>query len=116
MARERLSCNCRARENPIRGREQEAEELSREAQQHVHVDAETLHEHSAGRCEIEQGPSLPAETVRRLACDASLLRVLETEHGEPLDVGRKTRTIPPAIRRALHTRDGGCRWTVGTSR
>jgi Domain of unknown function (DUF222)/HNH endonuclease len=76
----------------------------------VHVDAETLHEHAAGRCEIEQGPSLPAETVRRLACDASLLRVLETEQGEPLDVGRKTRSIPPAIRRALNTRDGGCRF------
>jgi hypothetical protein len=76
----------------------------------VHVDAETLREHTAGRCEIEQGPSLPAETVRRLACDASLLQVLETESGEPLDVGRKTRSIPPAIRRALNTRDGGCRF------
>lgn len=76
----------------------------------VHVDAETLHEYAPGRCEIEQGPSLPAETVRRLACDASLLRVLETEEGEPLDVGRRTRSIPPAIRRALHTRDGGCRF------
>jgi hypothetical protein len=36
--------------------------------------------------------------------------VLENEHGEPLDVGRKTRSIPPAIRRALNTRDGGCRF------
>lgn len=34
--------------------------------------------------------------------------MLEDEHGEPLAVGRKTRSIPPAIRRALHTRDGGC--------
>jgi hypothetical protein len=76
----------------------------------VHVDAETLQERSAGRCEIEQGPSLPVETVRRLACDASLLHVLENPHGEPLDVGRKTRSIPPTIRRALHTRDGGCRF------
>jgi hypothetical protein len=76
----------------------------------VHVDAETLREHAAGRCELEHGPSLPAETVRRLACDASLLRVLEDEHGEPLAVGRKTRSIPPAIRRALNTRDGGCRF------
>ena len=76
----------------------------------VHVDAETLHEHTAGRCEIEQGPAIPAETVRRLACDASLLQVLENEHGVPLDVGRKTRSIPPAIRRALNTRDGGCRF------
>jgi hypothetical protein len=76
----------------------------------VHVDAQTLHEHSAGRCEIQNGPALPAETVRRLACDASLLHLLENEHGEPLDVGRKTRSIPPAIRRALNSRDGGCRF------
>jgi hypothetical protein len=51
---------------------------------------------------------LPAETVRRLACDASLVRIVETERGEPLDVGRKTRSIPPAIRRALNARDPGC--------
>ena len=76
----------------------------------VHVDAETLHEHSAGRCEIEDGPSIAAETARRLTCDASLLTVIENEHGEPLDVGRKTRSIPPAIRRALNSRDGGCRF------
>jgi len=76
----------------------------------VHVDAETLRDRAAGRCELEQGPSIPVETARRLSCDASLLRVLENEHGEPLDVGRKTRSIPPAIRRALNTRDGGCRF------
>ena len=76
----------------------------------VHVDAETLRDHTAGRCEIEHGPSIPAETARRLSCDASLLSVLENEQGEPLDVGRKTRSIPPAIRRALNTRDGGCRF------
>src|SRR5580704_16926061 len=74
----------------------------------VHVDAETLREQAAGRCEIENGPSLPAETARRLVCDASLLSVIENEHGEPLDVGRKTRSIPPAIRRALNARDPGC--------
>ncbi len=76
----------------------------------VHVDAETLKERGAGRCEIEHGPSIPVGTVRRLACDASLLRVLENPQGEPLDVGRKTRSIPPNIRRALHSRDGGCRF------
>src|ERR1700722_13078330 len=76
----------------------------------VHVDAESLREHSDGRCEIEQGPSIPIETARRVACDASLLSVLENEHGEPLDVGRKTRSIPPAIRRALRSRDAGCRF------
>src|SRR6202789_933767 len=75
----------------------------------VHVDAESLREHSDGRCEIEQGPSIPVETARRLACDASLLSVLENEHGEPLDVGRKTRSIPPAMRRELRAGDAGCR-------
>jgi hypothetical protein len=74
----------------------------------VHVDAETLKEQSAGRCHLEHGPTLPAETVRRLSCDASLVRIVETERGEPLDVGRKTRSIPPAIRRALNARDPGC--------
>ena len=74
----------------------------------VHVDAETLKDQSAGRCHLEHGPSLPAETVRRLSCDASLIRIVENERGEPLDVGRKTRSIPPAIRRALNARDPGC--------
>jgi HNH endonuclease len=53
---------------------------------------------------------LRAETARRLACDSSVVRILENEKGEPLDVGRKTRTIPPAIRRALTSRDRGCRF------
>jgi hypothetical protein len=74
----------------------------------LHVDAETLREHTAGRCHLEHGPSLPVETARRLACDASLVPILENEHGAPLDVGRKTRSIPPAIRRALNARDDGC--------
>jgi hypothetical protein len=82
----------------------------------VHVDAQTLRAQTAGRCELEHGPALAAETVRRLACDASLLTVLESEQGEPLDVGRKTRSLPPAIRRALNTRDGGCRFPGCTHR
>jgi hypothetical protein len=76
----------------------------------VHVDAETLGEGTAGRCEFEDGPSLATETVRRLACDASVIRVMENADGEPLNVGRKSRCIPPAIRRALNARDRGCRF------
>jgi hypothetical protein len=76
----------------------------------VHIDAETLRDGGAGRSELEDGPSLAVETVRRLACDASIVRVVENERGEPLDVGRKTRSIPPAIRRALNARDRGCRF------
>ena len=74
----------------------------------VHVDVETLRENTAGRCHVEHGPILPAETARRLTCDSSLVPIIETDQGEPLDVGRKTRIIPPAIRRALNNRDPGC--------
>lgn len=76
----------------------------------IHVSAETLRENAAGQCEIEDGPSVPAETVRRLACDASVVAILENEQGEPLNVGRKTRSIPSALRRALNARDRGCRF------
>jgi hypothetical protein len=76
----------------------------------VHVDAETLKDSHAGRCELERGPSIASETARRLSCDASVVRIIENEKGEPLDVGRKTRTIPPGIRRALNSRDKGCRF------
>ena len=76
----------------------------------VHIDAETFQHRCAGRCELEQGPSIAAETARRLACDSSVIRIVENAKGEPLDVGRRTRTIPPAIRRALTSRDKGCRF------
>jgi hypothetical protein len=38
------------------------------------------------------------------------VHIVEDDNGEPLNVGRKTRSIPPAIMRALHRRDGGCRF------
>jgi hypothetical protein len=74
----------------------------------VHVDECTLRHGAAGRCEHDDGPAMPIETARRLACDCSLVKITEDERGEPLDVGRKTRSIPPALRRALASRDKGC--------
>ena len=76
----------------------------------VHVDVDTLADRSSGRCELEEGPALAGETARRLACDASVVRIVSDARGEPLDVGRRTRTIPPALRRALQARDRGCRY------
>jgi hypothetical protein len=76
----------------------------------VHVDTETLRHSHAGRCELENGPAIASETARRLACDCSVVRIIEDAKGEPLDVGRRTRTIPPGIRRALQSRDQGCRF------
>ena len=72
----------------------------------VHVSAETSMEGP----HIEDGPQVSAETSRRIACDCSLLSINEGNNGEPLSIGRKTRSIPPAIRRALRIRDKGCRF------
>ena len=51
-----------------------------------------------------------AETSRRLACDASRVVMRHDEDGRLLEVGARTRTIPSALRRALHHRDQGCRF------
>ena len=56
-----------------------------------------------------------AETARRIGCDAGKVR-MSHRNGEILSVGRKTRTIPPPIRRALAFRDRGCRFPGCTSR
>ena len=76
----------------------------------IHVSAETLQQRAAGCCELEDGPSLAVETVRRLTCDASLVPIVEDEDGNPLNVGRKTRSISAPLRRALNSRDRGCRF------
>ncbi len=76
----------------------------------VHVAEETLRERAAGCCEFEHGPSMAAETVRRLACDASVVEMTENEEGEPLNVGRKTRTVSAPLKRLLKARDKGCRF------
>jgi hypothetical protein len=76
----------------------------------VHVDVEALVEDEPGRAEIESGPRIVAETARRLLCDARLTVSLERA-GATLDVGRRRRTVPPAMRRAIRDRDQGtCRW------
>lgn len=78
---------------------------------HVHTDMETLKADGAGaESEIDEGRNVSAETSRRLSCDAGVVHWLENKEGETLSVGRKTRTIPPAIRRALKRRDKGCRF------
>lgn len=70
----------------------------------IHINAETVTGHTPA------GHGITAETCRRLCCDAGLVPMLEDAHGQTIDVGRRTRSIPPAIRRALAARDGGCRF------
>ncbi|HZD16727.1 MAG TPA: DUF222 domain-containing protein [Actinomycetota bacterium] len=75
----------------------------------VTLDLDAL-EGRAGRSELQdRGPVTP-ETARRLACDAKVSRVITQGSSRPLDVGRSTKVVPPALRRALTVRDRGCRF------
>jgi len=77
----------------------------------VHVDASALADPAApGQSVLEGGAHVSAETSRRLACDASRVVMRHDADGRITEVGARTRTIPPAIRRALHHRDRGCRF------
>ena len=60
--------------------------------------------------EDADGLRVSAETARRTACDAGAVVMRHAADGSVLDVGRKTRTIPPALRRALQARDRQCRF------
>ena len=76
----------------------------------IHVSAETLEDGSGEICELEHGPNVSAETSRRIACDSSIVKLFEDETGEPINIGRKSRVIPSAMRRLLKARDKGCRF------
>ena len=77
----------------------------------VHVDAPVLADpEQPGQSVLEDGARVSAETSRRLACDASRVVMRHDQDGRLLEVGARTRTIPPALRRALLHRDRGCRF------
>ena len=79
----------------------------------VHVDGDALRDDGgAGQSALEdtEGLYVPAETSRRIACDAATVVMRHARDGTVLDVGHKTRTIPPALRRALVARDRRCRF------
>jgi hypothetical protein len=75
----------------------------------VLVDLEAL-AGRAGRSElVDTGPVTPA-TARRLACDAKVSRVITDGPSRPLELGRSTKVVSAALRRAVTVRDGGCRF------
>jgi hypothetical protein len=77
----------------------------------VHVDAAVLADpDQPGQSALADGVRVSAETSRRLACDATRVVMHHAGDGPVLDVGRRTRAIPPALRRALQARDRGCRF------
>ena len=57
-----------------------------------------------------EGTPLPGPAVRKIACDATIHRVITDGASSILDYGRGTRTIPPAVYTALVIRDWGCRF------
>ena len=99
-------------------------------QEHTTATAEAAHVSAEASPSLQpaNGPSSPrgawlgdsqvpvsAETTRRIACDAGKVRITHRS-GQILSVGRKRRTIPPPIRRALEFRDQGCRFPGCTSK
>jgi hypothetical protein len=74
----------------------------------VHVDQDPLTPDGVLSASLDDGTRVSAETFRRIACDCGLVAL--AGDGAELNIGRRARSIPPAIRRALALRDGGCRF------
>ena len=74
----------------------------------VTMDLASLEARAGGSGRLGRNGSIGGETARRLACDASVARVLTAGPSEPLDVGRRTSVVSSAMRRALIVRDEGC--------
>jgi hypothetical protein len=97
----------------LAGQEQIAAGGSDRYQLVVHIDQQLLSNGDSDRpvlAETDDGTPIAVETARRLGCDGSLVGMVDDENGEPLNVGRKTRAISPALKRALRARDKGCRF------
>jgi hypothetical protein len=74
------------------------------------VDAEALRDGAGEPSELDHvGPVDPA-VARRVVCDASIRRIVMAGRSEPLDVGRQTPVVSPAMRRAVMVRDRHCRF------
>ena len=64
----------------------------------------------SGTTELDHVGPVSPETARRLACDATVIRIVMAGRSEPLDVGRRTSVVPPGLRRAVIVRDRRCRF------
>jgi hypothetical protein len=77
----------------------------------VHLHQDVLGADGAWAATLDDGNRVSAETLRRLACDGALVPTCSGhDDAGVLNVGRRTRSIPSAIRRALWVRDRGCRF------
>ena len=61
-----------------------------------------------GAADLGFGATISAARARWAACDATVTRIVLDPDGQPLDVGRSHRVVPPHLRRAVEHRDRGC--------
>jgi hypothetical protein len=77
----------------------------------VHVDAEVLRAPAAdGRCELEDGVHVSAETARRFACDGAVVEVADARAGHVETTGRARRVVSGVLRRAVEAEQRGCQF------
>jgi len=117
--RKRADALCKLAEHYLANDSSELKDLkgSERCQVMLHVDMKTLQSHSKenpshdhNHCCLEKDTWIHPRVAKRLSCDASLVTVLEDEKGNVLNIGRRTRIVPPSIKRALDIRDQGCRF------
>ena len=82
----------------------------------IHLDQALLGPDGEREAFLDDGTRVSAEAFRRVSCDSALVAVTRGDGGAVLDVGRKTRAVPAAIRRALWSRDRGCRFPMCSNR
>ncbi len=69
--------------------------------------------HGFGR--TASGEDISGDAIQRIACDEDLFGILLNDQGVPLNVGRRYRSVTPAIWIALVARDTGCQWAGCTA-
>jgi hypothetical protein len=76
----------------------------------VTAGAEVLRDGAGEPSELDHAGPVDPALARRVACDGTIRRVVMAGRSEPLDVGRRTPVVSPALRRAVIVRDRGCRF------
>lgn len=56
---------------------------------------------------LEAGPAVGPSTIEAILCDGFIEVTARGESGTPIDMGRRTRVVPPRLRRFVLQRDGG---------
>jgi hypothetical protein len=99
----------------ITGQEEAATDVSAETPDGAAVTLPVSHPAHPMRCHVQDGPAISLGTLTLISCNATVSSMIHDTAGAVLDVGRRTRKPPPALRRAIRERDGyrcqfpGCR-------